>query len=265
MKEVLSEERLRNDLHVHSDISLCGQHGYFVLYREARRFGLDSIAITDHGPDLGGDPIPSTWLDYQRTPAEMEGVRVFRGIEANLRIDGTTDVPKMYEKQLDLVLLGLHATKDNQRTYKYLPPKQSVLLFTGAGENYYTERLLDAINRGGIDIITHPSIKKFPLCMDAVVEACKEKGIALEFNNSIIILKRKYSPEKTKELIDAVNKYTPRIVISSDAHCYKELGRMDGVKRVLREHPIEAEVELVNATLESTEAFVKERKALRQK
>jgi putative hydrolase len=257
-------EQIRNDLHVHSFRSRCGQHDYFVLYEHAGRLGLESIAVTDHGLDLGGMAVPSTFLDYKRTPAFLEGVRVYRGIEANLRSNGTTDAQDKYEKDLDIILLGLHSTKSNDRDFQYLPPKDlSLLLPDSQPEAYYTGLLLKAVSECSVDAITHPNNRKFPLCMDAVAEACKEKGIAIELNNSIFLL-GKDNPEKTKEMIDAVNKYAPRIIAVSDAHCYMEIGQIGAVKRILGQHPIEADVELVNAALESTEAFVKERKGLRR-
>ena len=226
---------------------------------------MSSIAVTDHGLDLGGMATPSTFLEYERTPAKMEGVRVFRGIEANLRIDGTTDVQEKYEKQLDIILLGIHATRDNNPKFQYLSPEDRTLLLpTGESETYYTALLHRAIAQNSIDVITHPPLAKFPINMDAIVEACKEKGVAIELNNSIYANKRKNDPKKHREMIDAINKYVPRIVISSDAHCYMEIGELGAVKRILKEYPIEADVELVNRTLKSTEAFVKERKELRQ-
>jgi len=260
-------DKIKNDIHMHSLRSRCGYQSYEYLWEKAKEFGLDSIAITDHGPDLGGLTIPSTFLDYKRTPPMLEGVRVYRGIEANLRNNGTIDVPEIYYEQgLDIVLLGLHSTKSKYTNVMYyLPPEDpSLLLAPNQDETYYTDLLLKAIDNSIIDIITHPSIKKFPLCMDIIIKACKEKGIALELNNSTFEYE-KDDPKKTEEMIRTINKYAPRIVITGDAHCYVEIGQIDGIKAVLEKYPITADVELVNATLESTERFVEERKILRQK
>lgn len=257
-------EKIENDIHMHSSRSRCGQNDYFVLFYHANRIGLRSIAVTDHGPDSGGLPIPETFLDYERTPGYMEGVRIFRGIEANVRNDGTTDVPEEYKKKLDIVLLGFHETA-REKSYCVPPENPSLLLSAGRSEENYTDLLIKAIDSDVVDLITHPQTKKFPICMDAVVEACKEKGIALGLNNSNFALKRKYNPKKTEEMIKAINRYAPRIAIVSDAHCYIEMGYLEGIKTVLAEYPIEADVELVNATLESTEKFIEERKELRQK
>ena len=257
-------DMIKNDLHMHSFRSRCGQHDYFVLYKQAERQGMTSIAITDHGLDLGGMTTPSTFLDYKRTPAVMEGVRVFRGIESNLRTNGTTDVQRIYEKELDVVLLGLHGTGENKTEFQYLPPSdRSLLLPKGESESYYTDLLLKAIENEKIDALTHIYIK-FPLSIDPIVEACKEKGIAIELNNASFKLDKVYK-NKGKETIDAINKYAPRIVINSDTHCYIELGNIDAIRQFLKQYPIEADVDWVNKDLESTEVFVKERKELRQK
>ena len=249
---------------MHSFRSRCGQDSYRDLFLHAKKIGLESIAITDHGLDLGGMVTPSTFLDYRRTPAVLEGVRIFRGIESNLRSNGTTDVPRIYEKQLDLVLLGLHGTKENKTEFQYLPPKdRSLLLPKKESESYYTNILLKAIENEKIDALTHIYIK-YPLCMDAVVEAAKEKGIAIELNNSSFKLNKVYK-NKAKETIDAINKYSPKIVINTDTHCYAELGNIDAVKQFLKQYPIKANVNWVNKNLESTKAFVKERKKLRNK
>ena len=257
-------DMIKNDLHIHSFRSRCGQDSYRDLEVEAREKGMTSIAVTDHGPDLGGMSTPSTYYSYKRTSAVRKGVRVFRGIESNLRCDGTTDVPKIYEKDIDIVLLGLHGTGINKVKFQYLPQKdRTILLPSEKSEAYYTDLLIKAVNESIVDAITHPYIM-FPLCMDALVEVCKERGTAIELNNSSFKL-GKAIPEKVKETIDAINKYQPRIILSSDAHTYEEIGEIDGIKTALERYPIEADVELVNATLESTEAFVKERKKLRQK
>lgn len=257
-------DKISNDIHMHTLRSRCGYYTPLELIKTAHEFGLTSIAITDHGPDLGGLTVPSTFLDYRRTPAVLEGIRVYRGIEANLRNDGTTDIPEYCEKDFDIVLLGLHGTKSKHGILKYfIPPENpSLLLEKGKDESYYTDLLLKAIEGKVIDVLTHPNIK-FPLCMDAITEACKEKGIALEFNNASLYLGKEL-PGKTEEMVAAINKYAPRIVITSDAHCYVEIGKLDAVKAALEKHPIEADVELVNATLASTEDFVEERKLLRR-
>ncbi|MGM0443970.1 MAG: PHP domain-containing protein, partial [Fibrobacterota bacterium] len=124
------------DLHCHSSYSLCGLHSYGELLTRARTMGLKGIAVTDHGPATH-TRIPPTFFSRLRNPEE--GIRLFRGAEANI-IDeyGRIDIPRRNQQRLDILLAGFHAN---------LP--------AGLSRAIYTEILIRSFAQSpGVDIIS---------------------------------------------------------------------------------------------------------------
>ncbi len=168
---------IRAELHAHTTWS-DGRLSVRELAREARRRGFRVIAVTDHSPSLGITQGPSVeQLKEQRVEIEAaqrelgDMITILQGTEVEIRADGRLDYPDEVLAGLDIVIASLHVSLRQ--------PRPQV-----------TERLLNAIRNPHVDIIGHPTGRIIPdregadLDMDAVLEAAKESGVALEINAS---------------------------------------------------------------------------------
>jgi putative hydrolase len=231
------------DFHSHTFFSKCGLHSIVEMLTEAKARGLVALAITDHGPVLGGGP-PTTFWDRLSDP--VSGIRLLKGLECNIVSDnGVIDFPQKMLAYADIVLLGLHP---------HLPGGKT------AGHN--TDLLVAALEANPfVDIVTHPEDVSYPVDFDVLAAFAKERGIALECNNSKVLNKR-VSPERMLEFLGACKRAGCRVAVNSDAHALGEVGLDDSVRPLLRRAGIDSRL-IVNQTAESAFAFVEERRKIK--
>ncbi len=160
------------DLHAHTHFSRCGLHSHVELLERARSLGMHGLAITDHGPAIGGR-VCGAFFDRLRAP--VAGVRLLKGMECNLvDEDGAIDLPPQQLPFMDVVLLGIHPNTP-----------------TGLGAGAYTARLLAALARNpAVDVVTHLNDPSYPVDFRAVARAALASGVAVELNNSKTALAR---------------------------------------------------------------------------
>src|ERR1039457_1895577 len=166
------------DMHTHT---ISSGHGYSTineLAAEAARKGLLALAITDHGPMLPGGPHIYHFAAMRFIPKVIAGVRILRGIEANI-IDpqGTLDLPESYLRKLDFVMAGLHEGCG----------------FDDREGPVYTEALVNAMKNPLVKAISHPGNPIFSIDLEVVVEAARLNNAALEINNTSFSISRKGS------------------------------------------------------------------------
>lgn len=231
------------DFHSHTFMSQCGIHTHVEMLTAARERGLAGLAITDHGPALGGRH-PNTI--YERMTQPVPGIRFLKGIEANVTDeDGAIDVPGGLLKYMDIVLLGLHLKFERK-----------------PGSRDWTDSLVNAIERNPyVDIITHPVDDQFPIDIERLASAAKANGTALELNNSKILFKR--TPvEPVIRFLEICRDIGCMVVVSSDAHTLLEVGDDTAVRPLLDAVGI-PDIRVVNASAESAFRFVDARRARR--
>ena len=91
---------IRNDLHVHSIRSRCGQHTLLEIAEIAARKKMRMVNICDHGSASGGEMSFGVPTDKRRCPRDVPCaggavVSVLIGIEVNiLGVDGSSDFPR---------------------------------------------------------------------------------------------------------------------------------------------------------------------------
>ncbi|KMQ50115.1 putative hydrolase [Chitinispirillum alkaliphilum] len=224
------------DLHVHSLFSKCGLHTFLELIEQAHKLGMKGIAITDHGPALGGR-LNSPF--FERFCSPYSDLKLLKGIECNvLNSEGEIDVPRDLLKFLDVVLLGIHPN---------IKP----------GENLgdCTDMLIAAMEKNPcIDIITHPNDPAYKVDYQSLAREAKKHGIAVELNNSKLMYNRSSAEDVTK-LIEACRDAGCYMAVNSDTHAIHELGCDDHVRGLLREANFRGEL-IVNRTEQSTLEFV---------
>lgn len=163
------------ELHCHSTWS-DGTASIRDMALAARQRGLKMLAITDHSASLGiTGGLKSEDLRRQRTEIDRvqeelgDSILLLQGTEVEIKADGSLDYPDEVLAQLDIVIASLHVSLRQ--------PRQEI-----------TTRLLKAMHNPHVDMIGHLTGRLLPnregadLDMDAVLNAARETGLALEIN-----------------------------------------------------------------------------------
>lgn len=158
---------LRGELHAHSDWSADGRDSIEAMARAARARGYRYLCVTDHSHYLREGRLEAQWEEIDAVNERVRPFRVLRGIEVNIRADGTLDVPDDVLAQLDWVVASLHTSFERSPT----------------------ERILAAIENPHVDCIGHLTGRRLlrregaPVDVERVVERAAETGTALELNS----------------------------------------------------------------------------------
>lgn len=251
------------DLHTHS---VASGHAYSTiseLAATAAERGLELIAVTDHGPALPGAPHEWYFGNLKIVPAVMHGVRILKGVEANVLVGGgcdrgpdgelealdprsaRIDLADDYLAKLDFVALGLHPT-------------------CGLDELNEAERttaLVTALANPLVDMVTHAGNPAFPVDVDAVVEAAVRHGVIVEINNASYdsSMARSGSTERERALARAAVETGALVAVSSDAHFHTRVGVFDHALAVLEEYGV-AEGNVVNRDAGTVMAHLRARR-----
>ena len=101
------------DLHIHTNVN---PHAFSTLEENisaASKKGMEVIAITNHGPALQDTPHWWHLVNIAILPNEIEGVRVIKGVEANiLNENGKLDINQKIYENMELVLAGFHVVDE---------------------------------------------------------------------------------------------------------------------------------------------------------
>lgn len=227
------------DLHVHT---LASGHAYSTLdeiAREAAGKGLRLVGMTDHGPALPGGPHPYHFAALRFVPESLHGVRILRGVEANILEGGRLDLADEILGSLDLVMAGFHEECG----------------FDGRGAAANTRALLAVLEQSRVKVIAHPGNPVFPLDYEAVARKAAETGTALEINNSSFSLSRKGSEGNCMAIARLCARFGTPVTLGSDAHIAQGVGEFAVALNAVRQAGIVWE-QVVNRTLESTIAFL---------
>lgn len=227
------------DLHVHT---VASGHAYSTLQEiatEAARKGLHGIGMTDHGPALPGGPHPYHFAALRFVPKSLAGVRILRGIEANIVGLGELDLADDLLAQLDLVMAGFHEDC-GYRSHD-------------CSDN--TAAVLRLMERRRARVITHPGNPVYPLDYEAVARKGAETGTALEINNASFSISRKGSSGNCLEIARLCARFGTPVALGSDAHFADGVGIFDDALATLAAAGVKPE-QVVNRTLESTLAFL---------
>ena len=228
------------DVHTHS---VASGHAYSTvddLARGAREAGLAGFVLTDHGPAMPGTTQAYHFGNLGVIPNPLDGVRFYKGIEANIMdYKGAIDLDIPTLLRLDFVIAGLHE-----------------LCLAPAGKAENALAMVKALENPFVDAISHPGNSVYPIDIEAIVEAARANGKALEINNSSF-----KNRVKSKPFCLAIAKRCAetgtRIVAGTDSHYWRDVGRFDLVLPVLEEAGVPEEL-VVNASVGSFERFLAE-------
>lgn len=227
LEEIKKEYRLKYDHHTHTIYSKVGPyfHGKGRIIdnvRAAAKRGLESLAITDHGPSdfYGLDPrkIPQMRRDIVAALLSFPKLKVYLGVEADI-VDTPNglDVPPEDFAKYDFVNAGYHYVPKCHMLHNFVAfrmPWPKKLKEKLRLQN--TDRIIKALRNNDINILTHPGDKAY-IDEYAVAKACEETGTLVEIN-----ARHKHPDVRDLQIY---NKYDINFVISSDAHRPKHVGR----------------------------------------
>ncbi|MEA3442533.1 MAG: DNA polymerase/3'-5' exonuclease PolX [Chloroflexota bacterium] len=134
---------IKGDLHVHTDWS-DGHNSIEEMTLAAADLGYQYIAITDHSVGRGIahglniERLRKQIAEIRTLNERLDGIRVFSGIEVDIRADGSLDLPHEILSELDIVIAAVHSALNQD-------------------EAKMTKRVLSAVENPDVDIIAHPT------------------------------------------------------------------------------------------------------------
>ncbi|HEY3079854.1 MAG TPA: DNA polymerase/3'-5' exonuclease PolX [Chloroflexota bacterium] len=194
---------IRGELHCHSTWS-DGHLSIAEMAQAAAARGWEYLAITDHSQSLAmtglsAEQVGEQWTEIDRVNAGGGPLRVLKGIELEIRPDGSLDYPDELLARFDLVIASVHSGFRQDRAT-------------------LTERMVRAVRNRHVDVIGHPSGRiigrrePYDVDLDTLLRAAAESGTAVEINAN---------PERLD--LDAPHARTARelgvpVPINTDAH-----------------------------------------------
>jgi DNA polymerase (family X) len=138
LPQLIELSDLRGDLHSHSSWSSDGKNSIEEMASAARERGYSYLAITDHSHYLREGRLEAQDEEIDSVNATMGRFRILKGIEVNIRADGSLDVDDDALARRDWVVASLH---------------------TAFARNP-TERVLSAMENPHVDCIGHLTARK---------------------------------------------------------------------------------------------------------
>ena len=193
---------LRGEMHCHSTWSSDGKNSLEEMARTAKSRGYRFMCITDHSHYLREGRLEAQWREIAALNEQLTSFRVLRGIEVNIRADGSLDVDDAVLAELDWVVASLHTSFDRSPT----------------------ERIVGAMDNPHVDCIGHLTgrrlLKRAGAAVDVerVVAHAVETGTALEINSQPDRLDMRDTHARL------AGEAGVRIPITTDAHSVGALG-----------------------------------------
>lgn len=241
---------LRGDLHTHT-LETDGRATLEEMARAGRKLGHQYLAITDHsqalkfvgGLDAGRFRKQDELLRRLNREYEDEaiGFRLLHGSEADILLDGSVDLVPEVVDCIDWAIGSVHS-------YFHIPAADQ------------TQRIVQAIESGYIDVLGHPtgrilgSRPPYEVNMEAVIEAAARTGVALEINS---IERLDLNDEHARWAKEA----GAWLIINTDAHATSQLQALPHGVDVARRGWLEAGNVLNTYPLEFLQEHRRERLA----
>jgi DNA polymerase (family X) len=195
LPELVELGQLRGDLHMHTDSS-DGKDSLEEMALAARALGHEYIAVCDHVQRLREGKLERQAELIELLNSQLAPFRILRGVEVNIRADGSLDMADEDMAACEWVMASLHVSFDRSPT----------------------ERVLAAMESPHVDCIGHLTTRKIntrgPADVDVerVIAKALETGTFLEINSQ---------PDRL-DLRDvnarAAGEAGLKVVISTDAH-----------------------------------------------
>ena len=234
--------KLIADLHTHT---IASTHAYATVTEmayEASQLGLFALAITDHARTMPGAPGPFYFESLGLLPEYLQGVRLLRGIEANIcDYDGNIDVEASLQQQLDWIVASMHTiTLDGKATVEKC-----------------TNAYLKLAENPNVNVIGHSGSEYFKYDYDKVIPVFAKNGKLVEINDSAFRYGRDYVGNCVT-IAKLCKKYGARICVDTDAHFTNTLGRAYNTLEMLEDIDFPEKL-IVNTSVENLKAYFDEK------
>ena len=208
------------------------------MAKSAKERGYEYIAITDHSASvrvangLSEERFRKQWGEIDRLNDELSPFRILKGVELEIRSDGSLDFDRKFLNEFDLVGASLHQNF-RQDAFKL------------------TERAVRALSHPSVDFLCHPTNRLIgrregnPIDLTRVIRAAKDNGKMLEIDGQPqrLDLDEVWARRATEEGVP--------IVVDSDAHSVGELDNTGYAVTVARRAWLEAKDVMNTRGLES--------------
>jgi DNA polymerase (family 10) len=193
---------LRGEMHCHSTWSSDGKNTLEEMALTAKSRGYAFMCITDHSHYLRDGRLEAQWREIEELNGRLGRFTIHRGIEVNIRADGSLDVEDEVLAELDWVIASLHTSFDRSPT----------------------ERIVGAMENPHVDCVGHLTGRRLlkrdgaSVDVERVVAAAVATGTALEINSQPDRLDMRDTHARL------AGEAGVRIPITTDAHSVGALG-----------------------------------------
>jgi DNA polymerase (family X) len=209
LPELVKFADIKGDLQMHSTWS-DGSVELEGMARAAKERGYEYMAITDHSQSvrvangLTEERFGRQWKEIERLNDELSPFRILKGVEVEIRNDGSLDFEKKFLDGFDVVGASLHQSFKQEA-------------------DVLTERALKAVAHPSVDFLCHPTNRLIgkregnPIDLAKVIRAAKDNGKMLEIDGQPkrLDLDEVWAKRAMEEGVP--------LVIDSDAHSVGEL------------------------------------------
>jgi DNA polymerase (family 10) len=205
LPKLVEAGQLRGDLHTHSHWSADGKNTLTEMVEAAKARGYAYYAITDHSHYLREGRMEQQSKEIDRLAKRVAPLKLLKGVEVNIKADGSLDVPDEVLAERDWVVASIHTAFDRDPT----------------------ERILGVMENPNVDCIGHLTGRKLnrrgpmDMAVEKIVEKAVETGTFLEINSQ---------PDRL-DLSDAharlAGEAGVKVVVSSDGHEVAALDYVD--------------------------------------
>lgn len=238
--------KIKTDLHTHT---VASGHAYSTVDEMAKGAfikGLKLIAVTDHGPNIPGGPHLYHFGNISILPEKLYGVRIIKGVEANILDEGKLDLDDDMLARLDFVSAGIH--RDTGHNLK--------------NQKDFTEATIKAMKNPYLDMITHVIQREYPVDLEKIAKAAAENDVIIELNASSYSSKKAHMrgiKKQALKLLEYADKYGFKIAVNSDAHFYKDVGEYSDLDFILKSSHFKKEL-IINRSAENVLNFLRSKK-----
>ena len=167
LPKLVELRHLKGDLHAHTTWSADGHNTIEEMAEEAIARGYEYLAVTDHSHYLRDGRMEAQDEEIEALNRKLAPFRLLKGVEANIRADGSLDVPDEVLAGRDWVVASLHS----------------------AFHRDPTERVCGAMENPHVDCIGHLTARKIgrrggaAIDPGRAIETAARTGTALEINS----------------------------------------------------------------------------------
>jgi DNA polymerase (family 10) len=212
LPNLVERSEIKGDLQMHSLWS-DGEETISQMASAAMKLGYSYIAITDHSLSariangLDEERFRKQWKEIERLNEELSPFRILRGVEVEVRGDGSLDFSQGLLEEFDIVGASIH------QGYRQSPEK-------------LTDRAIKALSHPAVNFLCHPTNRLIgireghKIDMGKVIKTARDNGKWIEINGqpNRLDLNDVWAREAANEGV--------KLLINSDAHSVGELENM---------------------------------------